>query len=368
MPIKVLLVEDSPIATVILKRIIESAPDLSLVGTARTGVDALRLIPKVQPDIICTDLHMPQMNGLELTKEVMDKYPRPILVISASVQEKDDMHNIFKLLEAGALDVFPKPKAGHPEDYELIKQPLLTRIRVLSGIKVFRKPRRDTPSDIPSRGFLGKSKIESKPPKVEPSKTTRTYSSFLTSTKIIAIGASTGGPQALQEILTNLPSDFPVPIICIQHISQGFLKGLVDWLRVECTLPIEIATQGNTPQPGVIYFPTEGRHLEIDNNGRFVCSDTPPIGGHRPSISVTFKSIARYYGRTAVGVLLTGMGKDGADGLLTMAQGGAYTIAQNEYSSVVFGMPKEAILLGAAKEILSIEQIAPALIKKVSGN
>ncbi len=346
MPIRVLLVEDSQIALVILKRILNSSPQIEVVGEARTGLEALTLIPKVQPDVICTDLHMPQMDGLEFTSEVMALYPRPILVISASVQE-EDTHHVFQLLEAGAVDIFPKPRTGLAKNDELLKRELLNKIKVLSGVKVLTKKR--------------KSLIQAK------SQETGNFAVFSSHShpkpKIVVIGASTGGPQALQELLTQLPVNFPVPVICVQHICTGFLQGLIDWLAISCRLPIQIAQYGDMPKPGKIYFPPEQQHLELDAGGRFICSHSPPLAGHRPSVTVTFKSIAKFYGQATVGILLTGMGRDGAEGMQVVAQAGGFTIAQDESTSIVFGMPKEAIDLGAAKKILPIQAIAPTLLK-----
>ncbi len=353
MPIRVILVEDSSIALTILKRILDSSPEIEVVGTASTGVEGLDLIPKVNPDVICTDLHMPKMNGLEFTKEVMASYPRPILVISASVLE-DDVENIFNLLEAGAVDIFPKPRSGQLQDYESMQQPLINKIKVLSGIKVFTRRKHSSTIQKPQT-LIQNVEINNYPK----------HKKHIHPFKIVGIGASTGGPQALSEIFSQLPKDFPLPIICVQHISQGFLQGFIDWLSNNCLLPIEIAKSGLYPKPGKIYFPLEGHHLQISPTGSFMCSKSPPVLGHRPSVTVTFKSLASYYGKGVIGILLTGMGKDGAEGLLKISESGGFTIAQNEATSIVFGMPHEAIKLGAADEILPIEQIAPKFIKKI---
>lgn len=348
MPIRVLLVEDSPIALTILKRILDSSPDIAIVGTARTGLDALELIPTIEPDVICTDFHMPQMNGLEFTSQVMARYPLPILVVSASVQE-EDTHRIFQLLEAGAVDILPKPMAGLDAENTLLKQSLINKIKVLSGVRVFKKKR------SPSSPHQKPRQPDQKAPDVN----TRNKP------KIVAVGASTGGPLALQELFTPLPKDFPLPIVCVQHISLGFLQGLIDWLAVDCKLPIQVAPSGERPKPGQIYFPPERQHLEIDQHGRFVHSQAPPIASHRPSVTTTFASVAQFYGRKTVGILLTGMGRDGADGMKAIVDAGGFTIAQDEATSVVFGMPKEAIALGAARQVLPIQAIAPALLNVV---
>lgn len=359
MPIKVLIVEDSPIAVTILKRILNSSADLEVVGIANNGIEGLELIPKLKPDVICTDLHMPKMNGFDFTVEVMAMYPTPILVISASVQQ-EDTHHVFRLLDAGAVDIFPKPQSGQPSDYELIKKPLIDKIKVLAGIKVFRKNRKNSP-------FLSTNK-ETITPFTPPSSFISTISTpKLTGLiKMVVIGASTGGPQALVELFSQLPSNFSVPIVCVQHISEGFLGGLIDWLANNSRLTVKVASMGETPQPGFIYFPPEKKHLEFDSKGHFVCLTTLPVCGHCPSVTVTFKSAAKAFKSELVGILLTGMGRDGADGLLSIAQAGGYTIAQDEASSVVFGMPNEAIKLGAAKEILPIGAIASHLISMIN--
>ncbi|KOP23548.1 chemotaxis protein [Hapalosiphon sp. MRB220] len=351
MPIRVLLVEDSQIALVLLKRILTSSPQIEVVGEAYTGIEALELIPKVEPDVICTDFHMPYMNGLELTTEVMALYPRPILVISVSVQT-DDSKNIFQLLEAGAVDIFPKPTIGLVEDDEVFKQELISKIEILSGVKVFRKKR----------------KLDTQTQNFQAARLAALSSKSFSKPKLVVIGASTGGPQALKEILTQLPFDFPLPVICVQHIYLGFLQGLIDWLGVDCRLPIQIAQLGDIPKPGRIYFPPEQQHLELDERGRFIYSDSPPVAGHRPSVTVTFASVAKFYGQACVGILLTGMGKDGAEGMQAIAQAGGFTIAQDEASSVVFGMPKAAVELGAAQQVLPIQAIAPRLLALLQNN
>ncbi|RMD68108.1 chemotaxis-specific protein-glutamate methyltransferase CheB [Cyanobacterium sp. Dongsha4] len=360
--IKVLLVEDSPVAVTILKRIIDSADDLSLVGTARTGVDALELIPKVKPDIICTDLMMPKMNGLELTQKVMETTPKPILVISACVQD-EDKNNVFELLNAGAVDVFPKPKGGTLEDYESIRDKLISKIRILAGVKVFTKR-----SNNNARSSLRLTDPNFKPINLNPSPhQNETNATSPRTIQAVAIAASTGGPQAFQQVLMGIPGNFPVPIFCVQHISSGFLQGFLDWLQNYSQLKIVIAKTGERPQVGNIYFPPDRLHLKIDKQGRFYCGDDIPVDSHCPSATVLFQTIADYYKSSAIGVLMTGMGRDGARGLFDLKQRGAYTIAQDEATSVVFGMPQEAIKMGGAKTILPVTEITPRLLKLVMG-
>ena len=353
-PTRVLLVEDSTVDLEILKMLLASSPEINVVGTARNGKEALQLIPQVQPAVICTDLHMKDMDGLEFTKQVMAKYPRPILVISISVQ-KEDTHNILQLLSAGAVDVFPKPGSRLASDYERVKLDLISKIKILSGVTVFTKPQQQSTTTVGNHLSCQPSTAEQ-------------LINIPAPIRVVTIGASTGGPQALQTILAQLPLNFPVPLICTQHISEGFLQGLIDWLASECRLKIKIATVSESPLAGTIYFAPERSHLELDAQGTFIYSMSPPIDGHRPSVNVTFKSVANFYGKATAGILLTGMGRDGAEGMLAIARAGGITIAQDEKSSVVFGMPKEAIALGAAQHILPTHQIAPLLLTKIFGN
>jgi len=350
--IKVLLVDDSPVAITVLKRMLSKSPEIEVVGTAGNGMEALKLIPKVNPDVICTDLHMPVMDGLEFTKEVMARHPLPILLVSVSASEGS--LSAFTVIEAGALDIFQKPRASFELDYEKIAPDLIMKIKILSGVRVFRRRRSDSASGVGISDIKEfKSKIQILPAgrQVAESKI-----------RIIVIGASTGGPQALQTILTKLPPDFPLPIVCIQHINEGFLQGLVDWLSSLCMMKVEIAKAGVIPDPGTVYFPQEGTHLKIDSKGMFVLSTEPPFDGHRPSVTVTMRSAAKYYGNSVFGVLLTGMGKDGAEGLQDVKKAGGITIAQDEESSVVFGMPKQAIALGAAGYIIPLDEMAQTIL------
>lgn len=338
--IRVLLVDDSPIVLNILQRLLSRSEEIQVVGTASNGKEALALVPALNPDVISTDLHMPVMNGLELTREVMARYPRPILVVSVSVEENSP--NVFKLLEAGAVDVFPKPRAILDIDIDEVADELARRIRILAGVKVFRRGNGQSfpataPLNIPVR-------TKSKP-------------------RIVVIGASTGGPQALREILASLPATFPLPIVCVQHIGGGFLAGMVTWLADVCSLTVRKAIQGETPQPGVVYFAAEDIQLELDGKGRFLHANAGLCDGHCPSVTVTMKAAASYFGSSTVGVLLTGMGRDGADGMASIAAAGGITLAQDEASSVVYGMPKEAVALGAVQHLLSLEQISSTLLE-----
>ncbi len=345
--IRVLLVDDSPIVLHILQRLLSSASDIQVVGTAANGKVALELLPELNPDVICTDLHMPVMDGLEFTREVMNNYPRPILVVSVSVEPDSESPIIFRLLEAGAVDVFPKPRDIPQADQDKLARDLASKIRILAGVHVFR------------HNAVENVATSSLPPLA------LTHS---VAVRIVVIGASTGGPQAFLAILSRLPASFSVPVLCVQHIGSDFLNGLVDWLAEACQLPVRKAVQGEKPRAGMVYFAPEDSHLELDSDGRFSLSLDPPCDGHRPSATVTMSSAAHCFGSATVGVLLTGMGRDGAKGMAKIAAAGGVTITQDKASSVVYGMPRAALELGAALHELPIEQIAPALIALVSNS
>ena len=338
--IRVLLVDDSALSLELISRLLAVAPDIEVVGGAHDGAQALELIEQLQPDVICTDLHMPKMDGLALTRELMVRHPLPILVLSISVQAEQE-HNLFSMLEAGALDVLAKPRGGPEANFGVIANDLITKIRILSGVKVIGR-RKTAATSTPSAPLLPLGVTAG-------------------ALRIIGIGASTGGPQAFETILRQLPADFALPLLCVQHIAQGFMQGLVDWLASSCKIRVCTAQEGTEPRPGTAYFPPDDRHIEIDTGGRFRCSSALAVSGHRPSVDIAFSSLARHYGAGAAGVLLTGMGTDGAQGLLDIRRAGGLTLVQDEASSVVFGMPGAAIELGAALHVLTLDKIGPAM-------
>ena len=342
--IRVLLVDDSALALELLRRMLATAPDMDVVGTASSGQEALQRVLELQPQVVCTDYHMPGMNGLELTREIMARAPRPVLVISDSLQP-DQRDNIFSMLEAGALDVLAKPQGSQDMHYAAMAAELLQKIRVLSGVRVFRRWPLSTP--VATASVVDEPLVPQRGPR--------------RAVRVVGLGASTGGPQALERVLRALPRNWPVPVLCVQHIAPGFVNGLATWLGKCCALPVCIAQTGQTPEPGVVYLAADGLHLDLDAQGRMLLSDAAPVSGHRPSVNVLFEALARHYGDAAAGVLLTGMGRDGAQGLLALHRAGGYTIAQDEASSVVYGMPGHARDLGAADAVLPLDQIGPVL-------
>lgn len=338
--IRVLLVDDSLLVLELLSRMISVSHDIEIAGTARNGKEAILEIERLNPDVVCTDLEMPVMDGLELTYYIMQNTPRPVLVVSSVVDRNRDSANVFALLKAGAVDVHSKPNMMNNEDFQKAARELNSKIKVVAGVYIFkRKPVTHEIAAAPLYIQHRKGRF-----------------------RAVAIGVSTGGPQLLAEILPGLPKDFSMPVFVVQHISDGFIHGLVDWLDKYCALKVKIADNWESPRPGVVYFPAEQTHLTIDRGGRLFLSKEPPLEGHRPAVNLLFSSAAEFYKDSVIGIILTGMGRDGVSGLQKIKSLGGYTIAQSEESCVVYGMPGEAVKNGAALKVLSPSEIITELI------
>ncbi len=338
--IRILIVEDLLLVRKYLQHIFESDQDIQVIGMAKDGEEGIRLAQQLKPDVIVMDINMPKMNGFEATRKIMETNAVPIVIASASYDPKE-METSFKAMEAGAVAVLGKPKGiDHPESEETARE-LVRTVKLMSEVKVItRRPQAPQKKSAP---ISIQKEITSIPKK--------------TDIKLLAIGASTGGPVVLQTILSKLPKDFPIPILIVQHITVGFLRGLTDWLEKTTGFSIHIASRDENVLPGHVYFAPDDFHLGLSGR-RIELSKSAPESGLRPAANYLFRSVAKMYGKYAIGVLLTGMGKDGAESLKQMREQGAITIAQNKESSAVFGMPGEAIKLGAALHILSPEEIA----------
>jgi two-component system, chemotaxis family, protein-glutamate methylesterase/glutaminase len=341
--IKVLIVEDSPSVSAMLKKILSSDPQIEVVGTAYNGKDAVELVPKLKPDIITMDIHLPVMDGFEATKQIMAYNPTPILVISASVFT-EGMNKVFKAISYGALDVIEKKEMVVDGDQASARQ-LIEKVKFLSTIKVLHHPL---------------AKLEEHREKVPVIVETR-LGAGVRQDRIVAIACSTGGPQALAVILKKFPKNFPCGVVVVQHIASGFDQGLASWLDSECNLQVKIAMHNEEIRPGVVYIAPCDLQMRVTSGGRIAISAEPARGGHLPAGDVLLESVAQVYKNNAVGVILTGMGRDGALGIKAIKDARGRTIAQDEKSSVVFGMPKAAIELGAADKISALEDIAGAI-------
>jgi two-component system, chemotaxis family, protein-glutamate methylesterase/glutaminase len=345
--IKVLIVDDSSITREFLQHILNSDPEIQVVGMANDGEEALQQVLKIRPDVVTMDIHMPKMDGYQAIRKIMETQPVPVVIVSSS-SDSQEAGKTFRAMEAGAVAALGKPPGkGHPDHEKAVKE-LIQTVKLMSEIKVIRRWAR------PLRG--------SKTPSPIPSLATPLRTGHIS---IIALGASTGGPPVLQTILSRLSKDFPVPIVVVQHIAQGFVKGLSEWLEQTTGLQVHIASHGEQLLPGHVYFAPDGRHIGVTADGRVTLSTDGPENGLRPSVSFLFRSLAKNFGNKAIGVLLTGMGRDGAEELRMMRERGAVTIAQDQASSVVHGMPGEAIRLEAAVYVLPPEGIAESLRKFV---
>jgi two-component system chemotaxis response regulator CheB len=343
--IRVLVVEDSLTVRKRLVEVLEGDPGLEVVAEAPDGRRAIELCQSLRPDVMTLDMMLPFMTGLAVTEYVMAYCPTPILIVSASTN-RGELFKTYEALAAGALDVLEKPTADAvPRDWE---RNFIATVKLISRIKVITHPRARL-AQLRNAGDA----LEL-PPRCEPSQP-----------RVVAIGASTGGPAAILDILRELPANFPLPVLVVIHLGQPFAAAMAEWLDGQSLIRVRYAQDGEAlPKSGVLLAPPD-RHLVV-RGGQLHLTDEPERHSCRPSVDVLFESLAREMGSGCIACLLTGMGKDGAQGLLASRQAGAMTLAQNEASSVVFGMPGEAIRIGAAQRILSIEEIAPALVAMTS--
>lgn len=349
--IKVLIVEDSPVMQQLLIHAISSDPDFVIVGAAYDGEEAVEAVKELNPDIVAMDWQMPKLDGKQATRIIMETCPTPIVIVTSSLAAKDVVFS-FSMIEAGALAIVKKPSSVDHPDYEKDKQELIQTLKLMSEVKIVRRTKREFEKYTHTETAI-ENKIKEE-----------------TSIQIIVIGASTGGPLVLQKILNRLPKNLPVPLLIVQHISSGFTEGFVEWLRNTTKFPLHIASDGKKLLPGHGYVAPDDFHMGVESGPRIVLSNHNLENGLRPSVAYLFRTAAQVFGHRAVGILLTGMGRDGADELKLLKEKGAVTFVQDKESSVVHGMPGEAIKLDAATYILSPEDITTALItliKKMNG-
>jgi len=356
--LRVLVVEDSLTVRMFLGEVLADAPGFDVVGLAQDGKQAIEMCQELRPDVISMDMMMPVMSGLAATEYIMAYCPTPILVVSSSVN-RGELFRTYEALSAGAVDVIEKPKPRQ-EGWE---QAYLAQLRLVARVKVIthlrgRKPFAPAPASIPVPALPPAPVAPCFPP---PAGATARRGGA--APQLVAIGASTGGPRALVDVLGALPADFPLPLLVVIHIADPFGASFADWLDGQIALPVRLVGNGERlPERGVV-MAAPGRHMLL-SGGRLVCDDGPELHSCRPSVDALFESLARECGAAAA-VLLTGMGQDGARGMLALHRAGAVTIAQDEATSVVYGMPREAAMLGAAQRILPLQEIGPALAAMV---
>lgn len=345
-PARVLIAEDSPTMRRHLTNMINSAPGLQVIGEARDGTEVLALVGELKPDVVSMDIRMPGMDGLEATRRIMTQHPTPVVVVSGLVEQDIDLS--FQALQAGALAVVEKPLDRSDPGYVAKQRHLVNTLTAMARVRVIR--RWETYVEKVDVG-AGIQKIQAaSKPQVE--------------AEIVAIGASAGGPSALSVLLKELPADYPRPIAIAQHMPEEFTSGLARWLDKATALHVQVAEDNLVLQPGHVYLAPGAAHLMIvRRQGKLVSRLMNGQGGFRyqPSVDVLFESVAETCGQSSVGIVLTGMGDDGAAGLLAMRQAGALTFAQDEATCTVFGMPGAAIACGAVMHVLGLSNLATTL-------
>lgn len=337
--IRVLVVDDSPTVQELMIHILTSDKDIEVIGSANNGIEALKFLETMKPDVITMDINMPYMNGFETTQRIMETNPVPIIIIT-SLFDSTDVERTFQAIQAGAVSVIEKPVSVRNQYYKQICNNIINKVKLMSEIKVVKRKFYNSKE---SRKLIEMNKV---------------VNYECCDKKVVAIGVSTGGPPILKKIISNLTTSISVPILIVQHITPGFINGLVDWLRQVTNIPIHIAFNGQSVLPGNIYFAPDDQHMEIMQNGKIVLNKQDKVNGLRPTVSHLFNSIANVYGKNSIGILLSGMGRDGVEELKLLKEKGAITIAQDKESSVVYGMPGEAVKINAATYILSPEKIA----------
>lgn len=347
--VKVLVVDDSALMRKLIPIILERDPDIEVVGTAMDGAFAIRKIAELKPDVVTLDLEMPRMDGIETLRMIMKNAPLPVIVFST--HSKEGAYSTFKALALGAIDFVAKPRDAASGHLDPVASQLIEKIKVARKASGLKK--------LPA--------FELEP--VTPVK--RKSCAVVAPSRIIAIGVSTGGPNALQYILAQIPADFPAALVIVQHMPEGFTDMFARRLDECCALDIQEAKSGDLLIAGRALICPGNRHMMVRRMPRgemVVLSDSPPINGHRPSVDVLFHSVAQEFGLTAVGVLMTGMGEDGAEGLGAIKGAGGMTIAQSEESCVVSGMPRAAIMKGYANKVLPLENLGSYLVNQYGGH
>jgi len=349
--IKALIVDDSALIRKMLTEILSNDPGIEVVGVASDPFAARDKIKQLKPDVITLDVEMPKMDGITFLTNLMRLHPLPVVMISSLTEAGADI--TLQALEIGAVDFVAKPKVDVAHGLEEYSEVIIEKVKTASRARVRAKTNLVTEANPPERNTADA--VIKKSPNKKHLKTTD---------KIIAIGASTGGTEAIKDVLTGFPADAP-GIVITQHIPEQFSRPFADRMNRCCAMEVFEAEDGQQILPGCAYIAPGSHHLFVERSGaRYICrlSDGPPVNRHRPSVDVLFRSVAQNAGSNAIGLILTGMGNDGAQGLKEMQEAGAQTIAQDEASSVVWGMPGEAVKLGAADTILSLEKIAGKIL------
>lgn len=358
--IRVIVVDDSALVRSLLAEIINRQHDMECIGTANDPLIAREMIRELNPDVITLDVEMPRMDGIDFLGRLMRLRPMPVVMISTLTERGAEV--TMRALELGAVDFVAKPRVGVANGLQELASQIVDKIRVAAVAQVHRLP-------VVPPGVAASAASAGSRPAVARAPAAPSLLGRISTEKIIAIGASTGGTEAIREVLTHLPADCPA-IVITQHMPPGFTTSFAARLDSLCQMTVKEAVHGERLLPGHAYIAPGGKHFSISRSGAnyvAVVDDAPPVNRHKPSVEVLFKSVAASAGRNAYGLMLTGMGADGASAMREMRDAGSYNLVQDEASCIVFGMPREAIAHGAADEVLPLTQIAPALLSKLRG-
>ncbi len=357
--IRVLIADDSPVVQRTLSSLLKGEPGIEVVGVASNGVEAVRLCRELKPDLVTMDVFMPQMDGLQATRAIMRENPTRIVIISSMVNAAD-LGTSFDAINAGAVDIIEKPYGVMQGDFRGIKARLVEVINQIMTAQPEKLLIERSRSIAPASPQSSQAETEALKPVRLPA-VSLVPPGYIP--EMICIGGSTGATGVLVDILSLLPTDYPVPIVIIQHIASGFVEGMVRWLDASLRLRVRIAERGDRVEPGQVLFAPDDRHLALARDGAVEIRKRGSGDRHVPSIDVLFRSVAEVYGSSAVGIILSGMGRDGCAGLLKMREKGAVTIAQSEESSIVFGMPMVALREQAASREMTPTEMADLLLR-----
>jgi len=361
---KVLVVDDSALVRTMLASFINAQPDLECVGAASDPYVAREMIRNLNPDVLTLDIEMPRMDGIDFLEKLMRLRPMPVVMVSTLTERGADI--TLRALELGAIDFVAKPKIGVSQGLQEAAAEIIEKVRVASRARIGRRlmPAAGTAPAAAARGAAAGMGVA---PATPPAARAPVSAVRHGTEKLVAIGASTGGTEAIRAILTRLPADFPA-IVITQHMPPGFTRSFAERLDAQCRIRVKEAEHGERLVPGHAYIAPGGRHLRVDRSGAnyvAVVDDSAPVNRHKPSVDVLFASVASRVGPNAIGVMLTGMGRDGADAMRTMRDAGAFNLAQDEASCVVYGMPREAVAAGAVHESVVLDGIAARLVEQL---
>ncbi|MBP2017640.1 two-component system chemotaxis response regulator CheB [Symbiobacterium terraclitae] len=352
-PIRVLVVDDSAFMRKVLTELLQSDPQITVVGTARDGQDGLEKVLRLEPDVVTLDIEMPRLDGFGTLREIMARRPTPVVMVSSHTSEGAEA--TIRALALGAVDFVAKPSGSISLNMHITRDELVAKVKGAAGATPRVRTVVPPPPRLPGR-------VQGPVPVVRPRPVA---GGDRPPRRLVVIGCSTGGPGALHQIIPRLPGDLPAGVLVVQHMPPGFTRSLAERLNELSAIPVKEARAGDPVRAGEVLVAPGGYHMTVDSEGRIQLDQGPPVHGVRPAVDVTLASVVPQWGNRLVGVILTGMGYDGAKGMVSLLRAGGWTIAEDASTCVVYGMPKVVVELGAAREVLPVHAIAEAITRAV---